>query len=77
MKTEIAPTPNTKEQSYEARKRVLQLIERAQSLLYEATQTACPLQGWCKQWEQIGDHADATKALWHKINRAPLPIGHD
>jgi hypothetical protein len=60
-----------------ARKRTLELIESAQSLLYEACQTASPLQGWVTPWEQIGDHADATKSLWHKVNDAPLPTGHD
>jgi len=60
-----------------AAEKALRLIEQAQSLLYQAAQTACPLQGWCDQWKQIGDHADATKALWHKINQAPRPTGHD
>lgn len=60
-----------------ARVRVLALIERAQSLLYEAAQTACPLQGWVEPWEMIGDHADVTKALWHRVNGARRPTGHD
>jgi hypothetical protein len=60
----------------EARAEVLRLIERAQNL-YTAAQTACPLQGWCDQWEAIGDHADATKRLWHKLNDGPRPTKHD
>jgi hypothetical protein len=48
-------------------------IERAQSLLYEAAQAACPLFPWAGQWDDIGNHADATKALWHRINSAELP----
>lgn len=46
-------------------------------LLYAAAQTACPLHGWCDQWDLIGNHANATKALWHKISQAPQPTGHD
>lgn len=60
-----------------ARQRALDKVQKAQALLYEAAQTSCDLQGWSKQWAAIGAHADATKALWHKCNNAPLPTGHD
>lgn len=60
-----------------ARQRTLDLIEQAQTLLYQAAQASCELQGWVDEWETIGDHADATKALWHSINNAALPTGHD
>lgn len=61
----------------EARAKTLALIQSAQSLLYEAAQASCPLHGWCEVWQQIGDHADATKDLWHTVNDAPRPTGHD
>lgn len=68
----------SKERAMSARSRVLADIEAAQMLLYRACQTACPLQGWGDgPWEWIGDHADATKALWHRVNNAPDPTGHD
>lgn len=76
MQTETAPHPS-KAKALAARQRTLDLIQQAQSLLYEAAQTACPLQGWVKPWEHVGDHADATKALWHRVNSAPYPTGHD
>lgn len=60
-----------------ARERTLALIEQAQTLLYRAAQESCPLKGWADQWQEIGDHADATQRLWHRINDAPMPIGHD
>jgi hypothetical protein len=56
-----------------ARQRTLDLIERAQTLLYQAAQAACPIFPWEDQWTDIGNHADATKALWHRINQAPMP----
>lgn len=64
-------------QAAAARTKTLRLIEAAQTLLYQAAQTACDLQGWVKPWERIGDHADATKALWHDVQYAPHPTGHD
>jgi hypothetical protein len=64
-------------QAAAARIKTLHLIQQAQTLLYAAAQTSCPLQGWVDQWEMIGNHADATKALWHSINNASRPTGHD
>ena len=60
-----------------ARQRTLDLIQQAQDLLYQAAQCSCDLQGWCREWEAIGAHAEATKALWHKANNATPPTGHD
>jgi len=60
-----------------ARTATLGLIDAAQTLLYQAAQTSCDLQGFADEWRAIGDHADATKALWHRVNAAPLPTGHD
>ena len=62
-----------------ARARMLALahIEAAQASLYAAAQASSPLRGWLAEWQAIGDHADATKALWHRINEAPAPTGHD
>lgn len=51
----------------------LKKIEAAQTLLYEAAQALCPVVPWADQWTEVGDHADATKALWHRINQAPMP----
>jgi hypothetical protein len=76
MATTTKPAPMSPRTKAAAEK-TLALIQQAQSLLYEAAQTSCPLQGWCDEWEMIGDHADATKALWHKVNNAPRPTGHD
>lgn len=60
-----------------ARSETLSHIQAAQQHLYSAAQASCPLQGWCDLWEEIGDHADKIKALWHKVNDSPLPTGHD
>lgn len=68
---------DSKARADKARLEVLALVNEAQSLLYTATQKACPLQGWTQEWEKIGAHADATKALWHALNNAPRPTGHD
>ena len=48
-------------------------IEAAQRMLSEAAQLACPLAGWCNQWEDIGNTYDAVTALWWRIHEAPLP----
>ena len=69
--------PDGKQVAQQAARKALELIEQAQTMLYQAAQTACPLQGWADQWTLIGDHADATKALWHRVNSAPRPTGHD
>lgn len=58
------------------RGRALEKIEQARALMYEATQITCDLRGWSDLWHEIGDHADKTKALWHKVNNAPRPSGH-
>lgn len=60
-----------------ARREVLKRIEAAQNELYAACVLASPLRGWVEQWQSIGDHADATKALWHAIADAPHPESHD
>jgi hypothetical protein len=65
------------ERTKKARAEVLALVQKAQSLLYTAAQTACPLKGWCDQWDWIGEHADATKDLWHRLNNSAPPKGHD
>jgi hypothetical protein len=67
----------SKDQAAADREKALRKISQAQALLYEAAQLTCPLQGFLKPWEAIGDHADATKALWHRVNNAPRPTGHD
>lgn len=69
-------TPS-QQKARDARKLALALIQQAQELLYNAAQTACPLKGWADQWTAIGDHADATKALWHRVSQAPHPLDHD
>ena len=60
-----------------ARKQVLDHLAAAIDQLQAATQAACPLKGWVNEWQAIGDHMDATRALWHRIADAPHPIGHD
>ncbi len=70
-------TPEAKAKAMAAREHALHLIQQAQTLLYQAAQTTCPLLNFAKPWEKIGKHADATKALWHKVNDAPLPTGLD
>lgn len=66
----------------QARRNVLTLIEQAQHLIAEAQRAASPLQGWAEEeprgpYYLIGDHYDATKQLWHQVNNAPVPTGHD
>lgn len=65
-----------------SRSEALSLIEQAQHLLNRAVAAASPLKGWANDeprgpYYLIGDHADATKRLWHQVNNAPVPIGHD
>ena len=60
-----------------ARRLALAHIANARNELLAAAQAACDLQGWAKQWREIGDKADEVQALWHTCNRAPLPTGHD
>lgn len=72
-----APSTKSRDLAMIDRTRALNKIQQAQALLYEAAQITCPLHGFVKSWEKIGDHADATKALWHAVNNAPLPTGHD
>lgn len=67
----------TTPQAKAARDAALGFVEAAQRLLYQAAAVSCDLQGWADQWDAIGKYADATKALWHKLNDAPLPTGHD
>lgn len=74
--TEAEPS-SEKAAAMAKRRLALEKIEKAQTLLYEATQAVCPLQGWADLWTELGDHADATKRLWHKLNDAPRPVGHD
>jgi hypothetical protein len=75
--TTTAPQTKSRDLAMIDRARALNKIEQAQALLYEAAQITCPLQGFVKPWQRIGNHADATKALWHAVNNAPYPIGHD
>ena len=54
-------------------KEITDKIESAQRLLGEAAQLACPLAGWCEQWEDIGRGYDAVESLWWRIHQAPAP----
>lgn len=57
-----------------ARSRALAKIEQAQSLLSDAAQILCPVVPWGDgPWQWVGDQYDATKALWHRVNNAPMP----
>lgn len=60
-----------------ARELALDLIQLAQDNLAAAASVACDLQGWAEEWQAISDAHDATRALWHRCNEAPLPLGHD
>lgn len=42
-----------------------------------STQTACPLRGWVNVWKALGNHADATKQLWHRVESALYPTSCD
>jgi hypothetical protein len=73
-----APPKNTSRWSAVIdRTRALVKIEEAQRLLYEAAALTCPLQGFSGAHAAIAKHGDATKALWHAVQNAPLPTGHD
>lgn len=61
----------------ENRRQALELIQQAQSLLYQACEKISPLKGWGELWDRVGDHAQATKSLWHEVNEYPYPTGHD
>jgi hypothetical protein len=54
-------------------KEITDKIEAAQTALSEACQLACDLQGWSKQWTDIGKTYDAVNALWWRIHEAPPP----
>lgn len=54
-------------------KQITDLIQQAQRLLSDAAALACPLAGWCDQWEDIGRGYDAVEALWWRIHQAPEP----
>lgn len=49
-------------------RRALQAIEQAHVLLSKACEELCPIDGLCPQWEDVGDHYDKVKALWHRVN---------
>jgi hypothetical protein len=58
---------------HERQKQITDKIEEAKIALSEAAQLACPLGGWCDQWEDIGNTMDAVTALWWRIHQAPQP----
>lgn len=65
---------NSTPASLRQRARALAKLEQAQNLISAAAQDLCPVVPWGDgPWQWVGDHYDATKALWHRINNAPMP----
>lgn len=58
-------------------RRALECIEQAQRLLSKACEELCPLDGLCPEWEDVGDHYDKVKALWHRVNNRVNGGGYD
>ncbi len=61
-------TPATRE----TQQRILTLLAQAQSLIGDAAELACPVQGWAKEWRKLQTQYDAVKATWHAINNAKI-----
>lgn len=57
----------------ETRACILALLQQAQTLISQAAELACPVPGWAREWAAIDKHYEATKTLWHRIDRAPSP----
>ncbi len=69
-----ATTPAAPAQTpHQRQKEITDKIQAAQFLINEAARLACPLGGWCDQWEDIGRTSDAIEALWWRIHQAPPP----
>jgi hypothetical protein len=45
----------------------LQTIEDAQRLLLEACQQLSPIQGFAKEWSEVGARVDDVKKTWHQV----------
>jgi len=52
----------------------LELIETAQSLMLEAAQTLCPVDGLAKEWSATGAMYEKIKQHWHRINHRRLDL---
>lgn len=74
---ETAPATTGKQQAEINRAKALNHIAQAQAHLSEAAQLTCPLRGFLNPWQWIGNHMEKTNALWHRVNNAPRPTGHD
>jgi len=55
------------------KKQIESKIEQAKGLLSDAAKLACPLAGYCDQWEDIGRTYDAVEGLWWRIHEGPQP----
>jgi hypothetical protein len=52
----------------------LELIETAQSLMLEAAQTLCPVDGLAKEWSATGAMYEKIKQHWHKVNHRRIDL---
>ena len=52
----------------------LELIETAQSLMLEAAQTLCPVDGFAKEWSATGAMYEKIKQHWHKVNHRRIDL---
>jgi len=52
----------------------LELIEAAQSLMFEAAQTLCPVDGFAHEWSATGAIHEKIKQHWHKINHRRITL---
>ena len=52
----------------------LELIETAQSLMLEAAQTLCPVDGLANEWSATGAMYEKIKQHWHKVNNRRMDL---
>jgi hypothetical protein len=63
------PVPSLSKLVAQAKARkALRHIETAQNFLRMACEELCPIDGMCPEWDDVGDHYDKVKALWHRVN---------
>lgn len=49
-------------------RKALEKIEMAQRLLSDACAELCPIDGFVREWDHVGNLYDKVKAGWHKVN---------
>ena len=44
-------------------------LERVQQDVETIAQLLCPVQGYCKQWEDVGKLRERVRKVWYKLSR--------